>query len=108
MIILGLFFMVLQALDLIKPNTAIKAGCVEANPLLKESLDSGFSFYMAAIKMGLSVFIIVLLGFSNDILNLVVFILNIFMGIVVLNNLVRILIQRKYNKIFFLESANLI
>ena len=108
MIYLGIIFMILQVLDWISTNAAIKAGCVEANPILKESLESGFPIYIVVIKMGLGIFLIIMLSLGNIVLNWVVLFLNIFMGIVVVNNAVRIPIQKKYNKIFFLESANMI
>lgn len=108
MIFLGIIFMILQVFDWISTNAAIKAGCVEANPILKESLESGFPIYMVVIKMGLSIFLIVMLTVSNLFLNWVVIILDVFIAIVVLNNMVRIPIQKKYNRIFFLESANMI
>ena len=108
MIFLGIIFTVLQLLDLISTNMAIKAGCTESNPLLKEALESGFPVYMAFIKVGLGIFLIVLLSIGNVMLNWVVLFLDIFMLIVVFNNMVRIPIQKKYNKTFFLESANLI
>ena len=108
MIYLGIIFMILQVLDWISTNAAIKAGCVEANPILKESLESGFPIYIVVIKMGLGIFLIIMLSLGNIVLNWVVLFLNIFMGIVVVNNMARIPIQKKYNKIFFLESANMI
>ena len=100
--------MILQVLDWISTNAAIKSGCVEANPILKESLESGFPIYIVVIKMGLAIFLIIMLSLGNLVLNWVVLFLDIFMGIVIINNLVRIPIQRKYNRIFFLESANMI
>ena len=108
MIYLGIIFMILQVLDWISTNAAIKSGCVEANPILKESLESGFPIYIVVIKMGLAIFLIIMLSLGNLVLNWVVLFLDIFMGIVIINNLVRIPIQRKYNRIFFLESANMI
>jgi len=108
MLILGIIFIVLQAFDWISTNAAIKSGCVEANPILKESLESGFPLYMVVVKIGLGIFLIMLLTLGNFILNWVVFFLDIFMTIVVINNVVRIPIQKKYNRIFFLESANLV
>jgi len=108
MIFLGIIFMILQIFDWISTNAAIKSGCVEANPILKESLESGFPFYMVIIKIGLGIFLIIFLTLSNPILNLVVLFLDIFMTFVIINNVARIPIQKKYNRIFFLESANLI
>ena len=108
MLVLGIIFIVLQVLDWISTNAAIKSGCVEANPILKESLESGFPLYMGVVKMGLGIFLIMLLTLGNFILNWVVLFLDIFMAIVVINNMVRIPIQKKYNQIFFLESANLV
>ena len=108
MLYLGIIFMVLQVLDWISTNAAIKSGCVEANPILKESLESGFPIYMVVVKMGLAIFLIIMLALGNFILNWVVLFLDIFVGIVVINNMVRIPIQKKYNRIFFLESANMV
>ncbi len=95
-------------LDWISTNAAIKAGCVEANPVLKESLESGFPIYIVVIKLGLAIFLIIMLTLNNLILNWCVLLLDIMMTIVVTNNFVRIPIQRKYNKIFLLESGNMI
>ena len=108
MLLLGIIFIVLQVCDWISTNAAIKSGCVEANPILKESLESGFPLYLVVVKMGLGIFLIAMLTLDNLILNWVVLFLDIFMAIVVMNNLVRIPIQKKYNRIFFLESANLV
>jgi hypothetical protein len=108
MLVLGIIFIVLQVLDWISTNAAIKSGCVEANPILKESLESGFPLYLIVVKMGLGIFLIMLLTLGNFILNWVVLLLDIFMIIVVINNVVRIPIQKKYNRIFFLESANMV
>ena len=108
MLLLGIIFIVLQVCDWISTNAAIKSGCVEANPILKESLESGFPLYLVVVKTGLGIFLIAMLTLDNLILNWVVLFLDIFMAIVVVNNLVRIPIQKKYNRIFFLESANLV
>jgi len=108
MLVLGIIFIVLQIFDWISTNAAIKSGCVEANPILKESLESGFPLYLVVVKLGLAIFLIMMLTLGNVILNWVVLFLDIFMAIVVINNMVRIPIQKKYNRIFFLESANLV
>ncbi len=108
MLVLGIIFIVLQVFDWISTNAAIKSGCVEANPILKESLESGFPLYLVVVKLGLAIFLIMMLTLGNVILNWVVLFLDIFMAIVVINNMVRIPIQKKYNRIFFLESANLV
>ena len=109
MIILGIFFTILQISDLTTTNIAIKQGCQEANPLLKETLEgTGFPASLAAIKIGLGIFLTILLLVNSIILNIIVLILNIVMLTVVVNNLIRIPIQKKYNRIFFMESATLI
>ena len=108
MIVLGIIFTVLQGLDLLTTNIAIKYGCQEANPLLKDSLEGkGFPLYLAIIKITMGIFLTILITIGSIILNVIVVFLNVLMGIVVINNLIRIPIQRKYNKIFFMESATL-
>lgn len=109
MIILGIFFLILQLGDLITTNLAIKNGCQEANPLLKESLEgSGFPLSLAIVKIGMSIFLIIVISVSSMILNVIVLILDILLFVVIINNLIRIPIQKKYNRLFFMESAQLI
>ncbi|MFX1276402.1 MAG: DUF5658 family protein [Promethearchaeota archaeon] len=108
MIFLGILFIIFQFLDLITTNVAIKNGCQEANPLLKKTLDgSGFPFSLAVVKIGLGIFLTITLALQSIILNWIVLILDVILGLVVVNNLIRIPIQRKYNRIFTLESATL-
>ena len=109
MIILGIFFTLLQLLDLISTNIAIKQGCQEANPVLKKTLDgSGFPLYLAITKIGLGVFLTIMLSIQSIILNFIILILDIIILMVVINNFIRIPIQKKYNRIFFMESASMI
>ena len=109
MIILGIIFFILQLGDLITTNLAIKNGCQEANPLLKESLEgSGFPLSLAIVKIGLSIFLIIMISVNNIILNIIILILDILLFVVIINNLIRIPIQKKYNRLFFMESAQLI
>ena len=69
MLVLGIIFIILQVFDWLSTNAAIKSGCVEANPILKESLESGFPLYLVVVKMGLAIFLLILLTLGNIILN---------------------------------------
>lgn len=109
MILLGILFILLQILDLISTNVAIKQGCQEANPLLKKTLDgTGFPIYLAITKIGMGIFLTIMLNIQNLFLNGIVIILDIVLLLVVVNNFIRIPIQKKYNRIFLMESASLI
>ena len=109
MLILGILFTLLQFLDLVSTNIAIKQGCQEANPVLKNTLDgSGFPLYLAITKIGLGIFLTIMLSMQSIILNFIVLMLDIIILLVVINNFIRIPIQKKYNRIFFMESASMV
>jgi len=114
MIVLGIIYIILQALDILTTNLALKNGCEEGNPLLKKSLNerAGFPIYLIAIKIGIGLYLTYLIYivetmFSIQFLNYLVLILDIFMFIVVMNNSIRIPMQIKINRQFFTETANL-
>ncbi|MFX1236804.1 MAG: DUF5658 family protein [Promethearchaeota archaeon] len=109
MIILGILFTILQLSDIISTNIAIKAGCTEANPLLKETVDSkGFPLSMALVKISIGVILTVMTIISNLFLNILIIVLDITLLIVVINNITRIPIQRKYNRLYYMESATIL
>ncbi|MBN1801267.1 MAG: hypothetical protein JW891_07155 [Candidatus Lokiarchaeota archaeon] len=109
MILLGIIFTLLQVADIISTNIAIKTGCSEANPLIKDSVESkGFPISIASIKIILSLFLTIMMSLSNIFLNILVLFLDIVLLIVVVNNITRIPVQKKYNRLFFMESATIV
>ena len=99
--VLGLLFTVLQGLDVISTNIALKKGCVESNPILKKSIKSGFPIYLIVIKIGLGIYLTYLsIVFSNNsmaigplgaaLFDIMLIGLNLFVGAAVINNFVRI------------------
>ena len=114
MIVLGIIYIVLQSLDILTTNLALKNGCEEGNPLIKKSLNerAGFPLYLALVKIGIGVYLTYLIFivetmFSISFLNYLVLGLDIFMFAVVMNNSIRIPIQIRLNRQNFTESANL-
>ncbi len=109
MIFLGIIFTILQIADIVSTNIAIKTGCSEANPLIKETVESkGFPISIALIKILLSVFLTIMMTFSNLFLNILVIFLDIVLLIVVINNISRIPVQKRYNRLYFMESARIV
>ena len=97
----GIIFTFLQGLDVLSTNIALKRGCVESNPLLKNSVKSGFPIYLIVIKIGLGIYLTYLsVVFSSNslfistlgvsLLNIMLIGLNLFVGAVVINNFIRI------------------
>ena len=114
MIVLGIIYIILQALDIITTNLALKAGCEEGNPLIKKSINekAGFPIYLMALKIGIGIYLTYLIFivetmFSVYFLNYLVLALDIFMFAVVMNNSIRIPIQIRLNRQFFAESAKI-
>ena len=98
MIILGIFLIILQIGDIITTNIGIKNGCEEGNPILKEKVNSGFPVYLIIIKVGLSILVTFLLSKGVMILNWMFLIFDIFMFIVIANNVIDIHTQKKWNR----------
>lgn len=99
--VLGILFTILQGLDIVSTNIALKRGCVESNPILKKSVKSGFPIYLIIIKIGLGIYLTYLSvlfssnslnisSFGGSILNIMLIGLNLFVGAAVINNFVRI------------------
>ena len=99
--VLGIIFTILQGLDVVSTNIALKRGCVESNPLLKKSVKSGFPIYLIVIKIGLGIYLTYLsVVFSSNslfisslgvsLLNIMLIGLNLFVGAVVINNFIHI------------------
>ena len=114
MIVLGIIYIILQVLDIITTNLALKNGCEEGNPLIKKSLNEkcGFPIYLAAIKIGIGIYLTYLIFivetvFAISFLNYLVLGLDLFMFVVVMNNSIRIPLQIKSNRQYFTDSANL-
>ncbi len=114
MIFLGIFYIILQIFDIITTNLALKNGCEEGNPLLKKSLNerAGFPIYLIIVKIGIGIYLTFLMYYieimySLPFLNYLVLGLDIFMLSVVINNSIRIPIQIRLNRQFFLKEANL-
>ncbi len=107
MIILGIFLIILQICDIVTTNIGIKKGCGEGNPLLKETLKSGFPIYLVIIKIALAGFVTFFLSFGMTILNWIFLALDIFLLIVVINNIIGIYVQQNYNRTYNFESSNL-
>ncbi len=114
MIFLGIIYIILQGLDIFTTNLALKNGCEEGNPLLKKSLNerAGFPIYLIIIKIGIGFYLTYLtyyieIVYSIAFLNYLVLGLDIFMLAVVINNAIRIPIQIRLNRRYFLEEVNL-
>lgn len=114
MIVLGIIYIILQSLDILTTNLALKNGCKEANPLIKKSVNerSGFPLYLALVKIGIGVYLTYLIFivetvFSISFLNYLILALDIFMFAVVMNNSIRIPIQIKLNRQQYTDNANL-
>lgn len=99
--VLGIIFTILQGLDVVSTNIALKRGCVESNPLLKKSVKIGFPIYLIVIKIGLGIYLtylsfvfsgnsLIISSFGGSILNIMLMGLNLFVGVVVINNFIRI------------------
>ena len=99
--VLGIIFTILQGLDVVSTNIALKRGCVESNPLLKKSVKSGFPIYLIVTKIGLGIYLTYLsVVFSGNsltinalgisLLNIMLIGLNLFVGAVVINNFIHI------------------
>ena len=98
MIILGILLLLLQIGDIITTNIGIKNGCEEGNPILKKKLNSGFPVYLIIIKLGLASLSTLLLSIGMMILNWIFLISDIFMFIVIVNNVIDIHTQKKWNR----------
>lgn len=107
MLILGIFIIILQFMDIITTNLGIKRGCQEVNPLVRGSLESGFPLYLIFIKIGLATLVTFFLSLGIVILNWIFLALDIFLFIVVINNIININIQKKWNRIYNTECGNL-
>lgn len=108
MIILGIFLIILQILDILTTNIGIKIGCEEANPLLKKSFKMGIPIKLVIIKIALSAFLTFLLILGSIILNWILVGLDLLTFIVVVSNVINIQIQKKWNKIFNIENYGMI
>ncbi len=97
MIILGILLIILQILDILTTNIGIKLGCEEVNPLLRKSFNKGIPIKLIILKITLSFFLCFLLLFGNIILIWFLVGLNIFCFIVVLNNIINIQLQKRWN-----------
>lgn len=97
MIILGIFQIILQTLDILTTNKGLNIGCEERNPLIKKAFNKGIPIKFIIIKITLSVFLCFLLLFGNIILIWLLIGLNIFCFIVVLSNIINILLQKRWN-----------
>jgi len=107
MIILGLFLIILQIIDIITTNIGIKNGCEEVNPFLKKSLKSGFPLYLAFTKIGLGTLLTYFLSLGIIILNWIFFGLDLFLLFVVINNTLGIHMQKKWNRFYSYEYNNM-
>jgi len=88
MVILGILLIMLQIGDIITTNIGIKRGCVEGNLFLKKPLRSGFPLYLSIIKILIAIFLTFILTLGIPIINYIVLIDDIFMFIVVINNII--------------------
>lgn len=104
MIILGIFLIILQIFDILTTNIGLKLGCEEANPILKKSFKMGIPLKLVIIKITLSAFLTFLLFLGSIILNWILVGLDLFTFIVVISNIINIQIQKKWNKLFNIES----
>ncbi len=86
-------------MDIITTNLGIKRGCVEGNPLIKKSLESGFPLYLVIIKIGLASLLTFFLSLGIIILNWLFIALDFFLFAIVINNIIGIHLQRKWNRI---------
>ena len=107
MIILGIFLIILQILDILTTNIGLKLGCEEANPILKKSFEMGIPLKLVIIKIILSTFLTFLLFLGSIILNWILVGLDLFTFIVVISNIINIQIQKKWNKIFYIECESM-
>lgn len=103
MIILGIFLIILQLLDILTTNIGIKLGCEEGNPLLKKSFEMGIPIKLVIIKIALPAFLTFLLFLGNIMLNWILVGLDLFTFIIVVSNVITIQIQKKWNKVFNIE-----
>ena len=89
MIVLGIFFIVLQALDLATTYVLIKRpNLEEKNPLMKR-LGSNRSFVLLGILKSIPcvLFLYLLIMVDSHMVNIVVFVFDVFMFVVVANNI---------------------
>ena len=107
MIILGIFLLILQILDILTTNIGIKLGCEESNPLLKKSFKTGIPIKLVIIKIALSAFLTFLLFLGSIILNWILIGLDLFIFIIVVSNVINIQIQKKWNKKFDIELESM-
>lgn len=107
MIILGIFLLILQILDILTTNIGIKLGCEESNPLLKKSFKMDIPIKLVIIKIALSAFLTFLLFLGSIILNWILIGLDLFIFIIVVSNVINIQIQKKWNKIFEIECESM-
>ncbi|MCK4380197.1 MAG: hypothetical protein KAW51_03600 [Candidatus Lokiarchaeota archaeon] len=107
MIILGIFLIILQILDILTTNIGIKLGCEEGNPLLKKSFKMGIPIKLVIIKIALSAFLTFLLFLGSIMLNWILVGLDLFTFIIVVSNIITIQIQKKWNKIFNIEGESM-
>ncbi|KKM18789.1 hypothetical protein LCGC14_1662180 [marine sediment metagenome] len=107
LIILGIFLIILQISDIITTNIGIKNGCEEGNPILKKKLNSGFPVYLIIIKIGIASLVTFLLSIGMMILNWIFLALDIFLLIVIVNNVIGIHTQKKWNRIYNIETGKM-
>ena len=107
MIILGIFLIILQIGDIITTNIGIKNGCEEGNPILKNKVNSGFPVYLIIIKIGIASLVTFLLSIGMMILNWIFLLLDIFLLIVVVSNVIGIHTQKKWNRIYNIETGKM-
>ena len=114
MIYLGILFIILQVFDILTTNYALKNGCQEGNPLIRKSLDGNgrFPLDLIIIKVSLGISVTGLLIFVNqmapiNILNLFVLGLDIFILIIVINNIKIVPKQRRIDRTYYIDTANL-
>ena len=107
MIILGIFLIILQVLDILTTNIGLKLGCEEANPLLKKTFKMGIPLKLVIIKIILSAFLTFLLFLGSIILNWILVGLDLFTFIVVISNIINIQIQKKWNMKFNIEYESM-
>ncbi|GAG86450.1 unnamed protein product [marine sediment metagenome] len=103
MVVLGLFLIILQIMDIVTTNIGIKRGCEEGNPLIKNSLESGFPIYLVIIKIGLASLLTFFLSLGITILNWLFIALDFFLFAIVINNIIGIHLQRKWNRLYNIE-----
>jgi len=107
MIILGIFLIILQILDILTTNIGIKLGCEEGNPLLKKSFKMGIPIKLVIIKIALSAFLTFLLFLGSIVLNWILVGLDLLTFTVVISNIINIQIQKKWNMKFDIECESM-